>query len=920
MFRSTAVARVLSVAAAAVLLGGVAGPARAGGPGGRAAHTTVDDPARYVDPLIGTRADAPNFGNGGAAGNTFPGAAAPLGMVQWSPDTVAYQNGGGYDYRDNRITGFSLTHLSGAGCIDFGTTPFLPVLDDTPADSATFSHGAESASAGSYRVALDNGVTTELTAGRRYGVARFGYPAGHTAALTVDAGRAFNSATGSITLGTDSISGWTESGGFCGTGNRYRIWFHAVFDRPFRTAGILGPAGPDPARQSATGSSTVVPHTPGHATAHGPAGPRAAEAGGDRRTTASDARALVGFDLDASRTVTARVAISFVSAEGARANLGEVPPGANFDALRDAARDAWNALLGRIAVAGGTTAQRRVFYTALYHALLHPNTFSDTDGRYLGFDGQVHRTRSGHTQYATYSGWDVYRCQIQLLGLLLPQEGADIAQSITDQGTSGGWFDRWTVANGPTGVMVGDPLPAMAATLAAFGADDFDRAGLLRAALAGRADPRQRPGHGPYDDTGYIPVDTSDVAGPVSTTLEYTTADFALAALAERLGDGAARELLLHRATGWRNLYRADVGYLAPRRADHGWPDFRPDQLAEYVESSAAQYTWMVPYNLRGLFDAMGGDGAVTRRLDDFFTQLNAGDRSPYAYLGNEPSLNTPWAYVQAGRPDRTQDVVRRAWSGLFDDSPGGEPGNDDLGAMSAWAVWAALGLYPQVPGRAELVLAGPLFPAVTVYRGNGATIDIDAPDASVDHPYVHALTVDGTPTGRAWLSEDFVRTGGRLAFTLSAEPDPQWGAAAGDRPPSFDVGPAHPVTGPVTGPGGGCLDVDGGRTDNGAAVRLQDCDGSAAQQWTLASDGSLRALGKCLDVDHSGTADGTAVQLWDCNGTGAQQWWPQADGSLRNTPSPHCLDAPDGTTATDTRLRLWQCNGTAAQRWTPAR
>ncbi|GAA4873332.1 GH92 family glycosyl hydrolase [Kitasatospora terrestris] len=913
MLRPSVPTRALAAAVAGLLLGAAAAPARAA----VATRVGIEDPAQYVDPMIGTRADAPYYGNGGAAGDTFPGAAAPLGMVQWSPDTVMYQNGGGYNHDDNRITGFSLTHISGAGCLDYGTTPFMPALDDLPVDVATFDHAHESAGAGAYRVTLDNGVTTELTAGLRTGAARFGFPAGHTGALTIDAGRAFNSAEGSLTIGTDSVSGWTESGGFCGTGNRYRIHFHAVFDRPLRTAGILGPAGVGPGVLSATGGTTVAPRTPGHPVAGLPAptAPRPAE-GGDRAPASSGAKALIGFDLDASRTVTVRVGLSFVDAEGARANLAEQPAGTGFDRAADAARQAWNAWLGRIAVGGGTTAQRRVFYTALYHSLLHPSVLSDADGRYPGFDGLIRRTRPGHTQYATFSGWDVYRSQVQLVALLAPQEASDIGQSIVDQAASGGWFDRWTVANGPTGVMVGDPLPAMAATVAAFGATDFDRAGLLARAVAGRGDDRQRPGHGPYDAVGFVPVGTPGVGGPVSTALEYTTTDFALAQLAARLGDADAYDLLAHRATGWRNLFHGGSRYLQPRGADHGWPDFRPDQLDGFVESSAAQYTWMVPYNHRGLFDAMGGDGAVLARLDEFFRELNAGDRSVHAYLGNEPSFNTPWAYVYAGRPDRAQDVVRRAFTELFADTPGGEPGNDDLGALSSWAVWAGLGMYPQAPGRAELVLASPLFPAVTVRRGNGATIDITAPGASAATRYVRALSVDGKPSGRPWLSEEFVRGGGTLSYTLADTPDPGWGSAPEDRPPSFDVGPAQPRTGPVTGPGARCLDVDHSRTANGTPVQLWDCNGTAAQQWTLAPDGTLRALGKCLDVAASGTADATPVQLWDCNGTGAQQWWPR-DGALRSTPSPHCLDSPRSATAAGTRLQIWTCNGTDAQRWT---
>ncbi|MFB7618192.1 GH92 family glycosyl hydrolase [Kitasatospora sp. NPDC056181] len=726
-----------------------AGPAGVSTAGRPAAHVAVEDPAGDVNPYVGTRADAPDRGHGGGAGNTFPGASAPFGMLQWSPDTFTYQHGG-YTYDDPRLSGLSLTHISGAGCGDYGTTPFMPVLDGTPTAFTAFSHADERLAPGSYGVTLANGIDVELAVTQRSGIARFTYPAGHTASLVLDAGRAFNAASGELAVTGTTVSGHTDSGGFCGTPNHYRVYFHAEFDRPFSNVPSAG----------------------------------------------SDAGAVLSFDTGDDRVVTARVGISFVSAEGARANLGAEQRGAPLEEVRNRTRARWNDLLGRIAVAGGTTAGRRVLYTALYHALLHPSVFSDTDGRYPGFDGQVRTTRPGHAQYADFSGWDVYRSQIQLVALIAPDEAGDIAQSITDQGASAGYFDRWTLANDGTGVMVGDPLPTMAATVHAFGATGFDAALLLRLARQGRNDPRQRPGHEPYDTAGFVPTATSGESA--SVTLEYATADFALAQLAARLGDSAAHDALLRRSANWRNLFNATGRSIQPRDADGSWPPFSPERPDGFAEGNAAQYTWMVPHDQRGLFDAMGGDQAAVSRLDTFFTELNAGARVPYAYLGNEPSLNTPWAYTYAGRPDRTQDVVRRALTTLFTDGPGGEPGNDDLGQLSSWVVWASLGLYPQVPGRAELVLASPRFPAVTIRRGNGPTIDITAPGADDTVRYVHALSTDGRPTGRPWVSEDFVRHGGTLAFTLADTPDPAWGGNPADAPPSF---PPPPV--PAGQPGG---------------------------------------------------------------------------------------------------------------------
>ncbi|MFG2788422.1 GH92 family glycosyl hydrolase [Streptomyces sp. NPDC048419] len=692
------------------------------------AARAVADPAAYVNPFVGTAPGGTDFGHGGGAGNTFPGASAALGGVQWSPDTVTHQHGG-YAYKDNRIRGFSLTHISGAGCDDYGNVPFMPLTGrpdpDPAARHATFSHANEQASPGSYGVTFDNGIRTQIAATQRSGIARFTYPAddARPAGLTVDAGRAFNKATGDISIGTRTLSGYTDSGAFCGSTNRYRLYFHAVFDQPFAHAEHL----------DGKASGAYVSFAPG------------------------------------TRTVTARVGVSFVDLDGARRNATVEQGSGSYDSVRQAARSRWNEWLGRIAVTGGTETQRRIFYTALYHALLHPSAFSDTDGRYRGMDGQVHRTRAGHVQYANFSGWDVYRSQVQLLALLAPHEASDVARSILEQGRQGGYFDRWTLANGGTRVMVGDPLPAIAAAIHAFGGTDFDAAALLRTAVAGRTDDRQRPGHELYDSLGYIPAGTKGVWGTASTTLEYAVADGALARLAARLGDTGTQATLNRAAGNWRHLFNPATGYLQPRAADGTWPAFTPAQRTDYVEGNAAQYTWMVPQDLPGLFTAMGGNAAVASRLDTFFTELNAGAEKPYAYLGNEPSFGTPWAYDDAGRPDRAQDTVRRALTTLFADRPDGLVGNDDLGAMSSWAVWASLGMYPQIPGSSQLALASPLFPAITVHRGNGVTLSVLAPDASTARSRVRSLDLDGRPVTTPFLPSAFVSEGGVLRYRLTA-------------------------------------------------------------------------------------------------------------------------------------------------------
>jgi predicted alpha-1,2-mannosidase len=831
---------------------------------------TISDPAQYVDAYVGTQPGATDFGNGGGAGNTFPGADAPFGMLQWSPDTVTYQHGG-YYYPDNRIRGFSLTHISGAGCGDYGNIPFMPTLGNSLVPSYTFSHGNESIAPGSYAVTFDNGLKTELAATRRTGVARFTYPGSDTASLLVDVAKAFNNALGSFTVGTNSITGYEDGGGFCGAANKYRVYFTATFDH--------------------TITSTSTP-------------------------TAT--QALLHFDTSASRVVTAHVGISFVSLANAQGNLAaEQTSGETVAQVAAATRADWNTVLGRIAVGGGSTADRTTLYTALYHSLLYPETYSDVNGQYLGFDKVVHTVAAGHTQYATFSGWDVYRSQVQLIAFLDPGIASDIAQSIDNQGAQAGYFDRWTLANGNTGVMVGDPLPIIASSVYAFGGTGFNATDLLNRAVSGSANGNERQGYAQYNQQGYVPIGTSNVWGSAATSLEYYSADFAISQLAQRLGNGSVASTYLQRAQGWRNLVTGSPAYVEPRNSNGSWPSFTPASQSEYVEGNGAQYTWMVPFNYQGLFGLMGGNAAVLPRLDSFFSDLNGGPDAATAYLGNEPTLETPWAYDYAGAPYKAQDVVRRAVTSIFKPTQDGEVGNDDLGEMSSWAVWASLGMYPEAPGRAELALASPLFPQITIGRANGATIDISAPNASDSTYYVQGLTVNGATSTKPWLSESFVNSGGSLAFTLGSTANTAWGSAAADAPPSFDVTVGNVATGPIVGLASKCVDVRGGTSVNGTPVQLYTCNQGSAQQWTVRSDGSLSALGRCLDIPGSGQADNTLVQLFDCNNRNSQVWLPQSNGALLNPNSGKCLDVPNSNSADSTQLQIYTCNNTGAQKWT---
>ncbi|MGI5411975.1 GH92 family glycosyl hydrolase [Streptomyces chartreusis] len=821
--------RPTSLLLAAVLAVGSATPALAAP---TAPPDLVQDPTSYVDPLIGTR-------NGG---NVFPGAVTPFGMLSFSPentrgDATRTAAPGGYHYDATRIRGFSLTHMSGTGCAGgSGDIPFFPYAGEVTSSPASdtkdavyasdFSHSDESAGPGRYRVRLASGVLADLTATTRTGSARFTYPAGKPASLLV---RSANSEVGSsdstvrIDPAKRTISGSVTSGNFCGyldpEGRRsyYTVHFTARFDRAFKTTGTWKDDRLDPGSTEASGGTGGF-------------------GSGGRPVAGKGAGGYVEF-APGTGPVNVKVGISYVSQAGAEANLAaENPPNRSFDTVADAARRAWRERLSQIRVGGGTDAERATFYTALYHALLHPNVISDADRRYRGSDGQVHVVGKGHrAQYGTFSGWDVYRDQVQLLTLLDPRVGSDIAQSLYELAEqNGGVWDRWLHGAGGTHVMNGDPSPIALAGIRAFGGTDFDLRGALRSLVKAATVPTdkdlspagkpvlsvgQRPSLDKYLKHHYMPS-VSNAWGGAAETLEMSGADFALSQLAAEAGQKDTAKTFADRSQWWQNNFNIaateDGGYIANRKADGSWvTGFTPATGNGFVEGTAAQYTWMVQHDPAGLFAAMGGRAAAERRLDTFFHDADGG----WAFTGsggdksemdNEPSINVPYLYAYAGAPYKTQETVRAAMRALWSTEPGGIPGNDDLGAMSSWYVFSALGMYPQVPSRAELVLASPLFPRIEIDRPGGGDISVRAQGAAAGAPYVHSLAVNGRGSERAWLPASFVRDGGRLDYTLSATPDPAWGASeappsfrAGEQPYQIGVGPTAATVAP-----GGSADV----------------------------------------------------------------------------------------------------------------
>ena len=750
------------------------------------------DAARYVNPFTGTaNSPLPDYLGGNASGNTFPGATVPFGMVQFSPDTergFGPEDRGSYVHRDNAIRGFSLTHLSGPGCPIFGDVPLMPIkgrVEKSPATSpgdyvTKFSHDKESASPGFYEVALESGVKVRLTATTRTGFAVFDFPAGSPATLLVNVGR---NATGVQEAewraeGDRRVTGMVASGAFCGTRNRYVLYFAAEFDRPFGSYG------------SWDGERVL---------------PGVSPARGGRQTGG-----YVTFDTSSSNTVRMKVGLSYVSVEKARANLRAESQGWDFEEVHRRARARWNDALGRVFVRGGTETETRLFYTALYHTLLHPTTFGDADGEYIGFDDRAHRAQ-GHTQYTNFSGWDIYRSHSPLVAWLFPEEASDMAQSLVNMAEQGGGgLPKWPVANDESGAMYGDPAVPIIASTWAFGARDFDTRAALKVMLKGATDPEAksktylvRPGLADFLKYGYVPMEQKGLRGSPSVALEYETADFALAQFARAHGDLKTHAGMMRRAQFWTRLFDPETRYIRGRWADGSWlPGFdfkamlykpelpwRPESHKSYVEGNATQYTWMIPHNLRAVIDRIGGNEAVAGRLDSFFNELNAGPDRPHFFIGNEPVFPVPWVYNYVGEPWKTQAVTRRVLTELFTPEPGGIPGNDDLGATSSWVVLASLGLYPIIPGVGGFSINSPLFPEIDIRQKGGRVLMIKGRGASARSPYVQELRLNGRPHESTWIPYDAIARGGVLEFTLGPEPNKRWATAPNAAPPSFNEG-----------------------------------------------------------------------------------------------------------------------------------
>ncbi|MET8223216.1 GH92 family glycosyl hydrolase [Streptomyces sp. NPDC005301] len=768
----------MAVAAAALLGGSLAAPAA------QAADRQAGPLTDLVNPFIGTENE----------GNTYPGAAVPFGMVQFSPDTG---HNTGYDYSHDHIRGFSLVHLSGVGCGLGGDLPVLPTTGDVTrtdyaAYQAEFGHDDESATPGYYRVGLKTGIEAELTATERTGVQRYTFPATDKANVLLNAGQSLHRG---ITTEVEILDNRTvrtaiTGSGFCQDTKPYTVYTVTRFDRPFETSGTWN-------------GDTVTT--------------------GSRKSVSTGRNgAFVRFDTTGDRTVEATTALSYVDARGAALNLRS-EGGRSFDAVRAAAHRSWEDRLDDVRVKGGGDTLRRTFYSSLYRSFLAPNIGSDADGRYTGWDQRIHRAK-GFTYYQNWSLWDTYRTQSQLLSLLAPREARDMAISVVRIDEESGWLPKWGYGTVETNIMTGDPVTP-------FLTNAYQQ-GLLKGyeerayrALRKNADgvpPADSPAVGreankEYLANGFAPYvkgrphvkpGDSDYDHGASATLEYALSDAMLAEMARDLGHEADAARYAGRAQNYRKIFDDSTGFFRARDAAGAFTGPEDPARSEgFHEGTSWQYQWLVPQDLPGMVDLIGGKQAANERLDSFFayeellkdpakTAREVWVNGPYDYYNadkynpqNEPDLIAPYTYLSTGEPWKTTDVVHAALT-LFTDTPTGMTGNDDLGTMSAWNVLSSIGVFPVQPGYDSWGLSTPVFERVDLtldrrYYPRGA-LTVTAPGTSDDARYIQSARVDGDGYDRTYLTTDGLRDMRSLAFTVGTEPS-GWGTSEEAAPPALN-------------------------------------------------------------------------------------------------------------------------------------
>ena len=710
------------------------------------------DYTQYVNPFIGT-----DF-----TGNTYPGAQAPFGMVQLSPDNglPGWDRISGYFYPDSTIAGFSHTHLSGTGAGDLYDISFMPVtLPYKEAEAplgihSKFSHDDESATAGYYRILLkDYNIHVELTATERCGIQRYTFPEAK-AAIFLNLKKAMNwdftNDTQVEIVDSVTIQGYRFSDGWA---RDQHIYFRTRFSKPFTSVQI---------------DTTAIVKD------------------GNHIGTATIAR--FDFDTQKGEQIIVSTAISGVSTEGAAKNLLAEVPDDNFDKYRNLTRDNWNRQLSKIEIVSNSTDDKVNFYTALYHSMIAPTIYSDVDGTYYGPDKKTHKT-DGWVNYSTFSLWDTFRAAHPLFTYTEPERANDIVKSFIAFYEQNKRLPVWNFYGSETDMMIGYHAVPVIVDAYLKGITDVDPEKALEACIA-TANIDNYRGIGVYKKLGYVPYNIADSYNAenwsLSKTLEYAYDDYCIAKMAEKMGKKEIADEFYKRSLNYKNLYNPATSFMQPKDDKGNFiKNFSPDEYTPHIcESNGWQYFWSVQQDIDGLIALTGGKERFAQKLDSMFTyHPSADDELPifstgmigqYAH-GNEPSHHVIYLYNAVEQPWKTQQYAAKVMHELYQNSPAGLCGNEDCGQMSAWYVFSAMGFYPVDPVSGKYEIGTPLFPEMQMHLSNGNTFTVLAPTVSKENIYIQALKLDGKPYSKSYITHEQIMEGATLEFEMGNTPGPVW-------------------------------------------------------------------------------------------------------------------------------------------------
>lgn len=704
--------------------------------------TPQTDYTQYVDPFIGA---ADN-------GHTFPGACRPFGMIQTSPVTgaVGWRYCSEYMYADSIIWGFTQTHLNGTGCMDLGDILVMPFTGERhrtwDAYRSSFSKTSENATPGYYTVTLDQAkVKAELTATTHAALHRYTYGQADSASILIDLqhGPAWNEKQYHSQVNSCEVN-WENDSTLTGHVNN-KVWvdqdyyFVMQFSRP------------------------VIDHFEL---------PMA--------ETEKGKRLVASFNIQPGEEVLMKVALSTTGVEGAKANMAAEVPGWDFEGIRTAAKADWNSYLSRIEVEG-TDEEKTNFYTSFYHALIQPNEISDVDGRYRnGTDSVVNAT--GGKFYSTFSLWDTYRAAHPFYTLMVPERVDGFINSLVDQAEVQGYLPIWGLWGKENFCMVANHGVSVVAEAYAKGFRGFDAERAFNAIKQTQTVSHPLKSNWEnYMKYGYFPTDLTE-AESVSSTLESVYDDYAAADMAKRMGKTEDAAYFARRADFYKNLFDSSTQFMRPKKSDGTWKSpFNPSQIGhaesvggDYTEGNAWQYTWHVQHDVPGLIALFGGEEAFLNKLDSLFTlklETTQADVTgligQYAH-GNEPSHHVTYLYALAGRPERTQELIREIFDTQYSPKPNGLCGNDDCGQMSAWYMFSAMGFYPVNPVSGEYVFGAPQLPEFVLHLTDGKTFTIKAEGLSEANKYVKSITLNGEPYTKNFISHADIVKGGTLVYQMT--------------------------------------------------------------------------------------------------------------------------------------------------------